>query len=65
MAKRIRLENTEGKWWHCDKLDIYARNGYLATCECVSGWILVTDAEKEAADEKRRKEREEKYNKNK
>ena len=33
MAKRIRLENTEGKWWHCDKLDIYARNGYLATCE--------------------------------
>jgi len=65
MAKRIRLENTEGKWWHCDKLDIYARNGYLATCECVSGWVLVTDAEKEAADEKRRKEWEDKYNKNK
>ena len=63
MAKRIRLENTEGKWWYCDKLDIYARNGYLATCECVSGWILVTDAEKEAADEKRQKEWEEKYNK--
>ena len=51
MAKRIRLENTEGKWWHCDKLDIYARNGYLATCECTSGWILVTDAEKEAAEQ--------------
>lgn len=62
MAKRIRLENTEGKWWHCDKLDIYARNGYLATCECSTGWVLVPNAVKEADEARKMKEMEDKYN---
>ena len=65
IPERIRLENTAGKWWHCETLGIYCRNAYCATCECASGWVLVTDAEKEAADERQRKEWEEKYNKNK
>ena len=51
-----------GKWWYCEVLGIYAHNGYLATCECSTGWVLVQDAVKEADEARKMKEMEDKYN---
>ena len=59
--ERIRLEEVVGKWWYYEVLDIYAHNGYLATCECASGWVLVPNAVKEADEARRMKEMEDKY----
>lgn len=61
IPERIRLENTAGKWWHCETLGIYCRNAYLATCECASGWVLVQNAVKEADEARKMKEMEDKY----
>ena len=60
--ERIRLEEVAGKWWYCEVLGIYAHNGYLATCECSTGWVLVPNAVKEADEARKLKEMEDKYN---
>lgn len=60
--ERIRLEEVAGKWWYCEVLGIYAHNGYLATCECSTGWVLVPNAVKEADEARKMKEMEDKYN---
>lgn len=60
--ERIRLEEVAGKWWYCEVLGIYAHNGYLATCECSTGWVLVPNAVKEADEARKLKEIEDKYN---
>lgn len=60
--ERIRLEEVAGKWWYCEVLGIYAHNGYLATCECSTGWVLVPNAVKEADEARKIKEMEDKYN---
>ena len=59
--ERIRLEEVAGKWWYCEVLGIYAHNGYLATCECSTGWVLVPNAVKEADEARKLKEMEDKY----
>ena len=59
--ERIRLEEVAGKWWYCEVLGIYAHNGYLATCECSTGWVLVPNAVKEADQARKLKEMEDKY----
>lgn len=59
--ERIRLEEVAGKWWCCEVLGIYAHNGYLATCECSTGWVLVPNAVKEADEARKMKEMEDKY----
>ena len=60
-SESIRLEEVAGKWWYCEVLGIYAHNGYLATCECSSGWVLVPNAVKEADEAQKLKEMEDKY----
>ena len=60
--ERIRLEEVAGKWWYCEVLGIYAHNGYLAACECSTGWVLVPNAVKEADEARKLKEMEDKYN---
>lgn len=60
--ERLILEEVAGKWWYCAVLGIYAHNGYLATCECSTGWMLVPNAVKEADEARKLKEMEDKYN---
>lgn len=62
IPERIRLEEVAGKWWYCEVLGIYAHNGYLATCVCSTGWVLVPNAVKEADEARKLKEMEDKYN---
>ena len=41
---------------------VFKHNGYLATCECSTGWVLVPNAVKEADEARKLKEMEDKYN---